>query len=284
MTSTRKGAAAGAKQRTSASTPSRQPEPLPAEHILGPTSDPDPVLDCADPEIEGLLASLPQDSKTLVKILKIVFSKQLKSEILSLKEALVEKDKQIAGLKSELSTLKDKVCDLEDHIDRVEQYERRDTIIVSGPALPLDNQLENPKSVVVSVIKENLKLNIKEDDINVAHRLGPVNHQNNRPFIVKLQNRSLKYDLVGACVKLRPNIYVNESLTPKRLSMFKQILAIRKQHRPKFQQCFTKDGNIIVKLQHSTVKHIINDNKSLMNLLEKYPYMMTTYQELVSAV
>lgn len=138
----------------------------------------------------------------------------------------MQKDKQISALKAELNNLKDKVCDLEPHIDSG-TIERRDTVIVSGSAFPPENQSENPKSVVVSLIKENFKLIIK-DDINVVHRSGLVNDRNTRPIIVKLHKRSLKYDLVGACVKLRPNIFVNERLTPKRRSISKQILAIRK--------------------------------------------------------
>lgn len=64
-------------------------------------------------------------------------------------------------------------------IDRVEQYKRHNMVKVSGSALPPDNQSENLKSVMVLVIKENLK-----DDIDVAHRLGPVNDQDTRPITV----------------------------------------------------------------------------------------------------
>ena len=100
--------------------------------------------------------------------------------------------------------------------------------------------------------------------------------------MVKLVNRSLKYDLVGASINLKPGIYVNESLTPKRLNIMKKVLAIRKQHRQKFQQCYTKDGKIIIKLRNSTVKHIIVDETTLLDFLEKYPAMNDTYQDLLS--
>lgn len=111
MATTRKGAASGTRQRTGASFPSCQLELLPAEL----TPDPDSVPDCADPEIEELWVSLPQDPKTLVNILKFVISKQLNSEILPLNEGIVQSDKQISGLEVEVYNLKDKVCDLEAH-------------------------------------------------------------------------------------------------------------------------------------------------------------------------
>ena len=102
-------------------------------------------------------------------------------------------------------------------------------------------------------------------------------------MIVKLVNRYLKYDLVGACIQLKPNLYINESLTPKRLSLFKAVLNIRKLHRERFSQLHTKDGNIIVKLKNSTVKHVIVDDASLMTFLDKYPAMKDTYMETLAS-
>ena len=49
---------------------------------------------------------------------------------------------------------------METHIDSVEQYERRDTVILSGSSLPLETNTEHTPSVVVNTIKETLKINI----------------------------------------------------------------------------------------------------------------------------
>lgn len=193
---------------------------------------------------------------------------------------MTKKDVITDKLDSEVRDLKCKVHELESDIDRVEQYERRDTIIISGPSLPPETPSENTTAVVTETVKENLKLNIKAEDISVAHRLGTSQPGRDRPIIVKLVNRSLKYDVIGACIQLRPRLYINESLTPRCLDIFKQVLAIRKEHRQKFQQCYTKDGNIVIKLKHSTVKHVIVDHQSFLNLLEKYPDMKDTYNEI----
>lgn len=254
----------------------------PARHSATPpattTSNPD-LVDDAD--LTDLLASLSKESKTLVKILKTIITKQLRSELETMREEITKKDAVIDKLDNEVKDLKTKVHDLEAHLDRVEQYERRDTIIISGPSLPSETPTENTSSVVVETIKEHLKINLKTDDLSVTHRLGASVPGRDRPMIVKLVNRSLKYDIMGACVQLRPKLYVNESLTPKRLQIFKQVLSIRKEHRQKFQQCYTKDGNIIIKLKHSTVKHVIVDDESFMKFLDKYPYMKDTYTSLV---
>lgn len=232
-------------------------------------------------EVNQLLGSLSEESKSLVKVLTIVITKNITKnvtmELERLKEELTKKDTQISNLTEEVRDLKMKVQDLELNIDSVDQYERRDTIIISGPLIPEETPQENTTHTVTSLVKENLKINISESDINITHRIGPKQAQRKRAIIVKLNNRSLKSDLVGACIQLKPQLYINESLTPKRLHIFKQVLNIRRVHREKFQQCHTKDGKIIVKLRNSTVKHEITDERTLMAFLDKYPLMKDTY-------
>lgn len=274
---TRKGTTVSQRQGRSGvgtTTPSRSstpPTPLGAAAANSPKQD--------DTDVDCLLSSLSQENKSLVKIIKAIISQQFKIEIETLKDDLRRKETEVEQLQNEVKDLKIKVTSLETQIDDVEQYERRDTIILNGPSVPPETPTENTVSVTVATIREHLKINLKENDLSVAHRLGP-KHNHTRPIIVKLVNRSLKYDLVGACIKLKPGIYVNESLTPKRLNIMKKVLAIRKQHRQKFQQCYTKDGKITIKLKNSTVKHTIVDEITLLDFLGKYPSMKDTYQEL----
>ena len=287
----KKSTAAGL--RLTRSTPDTPSTPPPKQAGMSPARPLTPAVTVAasphpeprsveDSELAEMLASLPEENKTLVKILQHVIAQEFKNEIKILKEEIDSKNTVISTLSNEVAQIKNKVQDLESHIDRVEQYERRDTLIVSGPDLPAETPSENPTTVVVSTIKDQLNITLKEEDISVAHRLGPVNQQRSRPIIFKLVNRSVKYDLVGSCVRSRPKIYLNESLTPPRLTIFRQLLAIRKQHRPKFQQLFTKDGNITIKLRHSETKHTVTDHTSLMTLLNMYPYMKESYEELFS--
>lgn len=276
-----RNAVASSQKQGRTPTPTRPGAPLtPSGATANATKSISPEPD--DTNVESLLTNLSKENKTLVKIMKVIITQQLKTEIESLKEEMNRKDTEVEQLKSEVKDLKNKVITLETQIDDVEQYERRDTIILSGPTVPAETQTENTVSLAVGTIKDHLKINVEASDISVAHRLGPKQNQT-RPIIVKLVNRSLKYDMVGACIKLKPGLYVNESLTPKRLSVMKKILAIRKQHQQKFQQCYTKDGKIMIKLKNSTVKHTIVDDKTLLNFLEKYPVMKNTYEELLSS-
>lgn len=270
---TRKRTTLTAKQGLT--TPNRPSTPQDTSTL---TTNPDSVS--CDSDLETLMASLSQESKTMVTILKMVITNQFTTEIEALKEELTNKDSAILKLQSEVSDLQHKVTYLETTIDSVEQYERRDTIIVSGPSLPSEVHTENAKNIIVNTIRNHLKINIKDEDISVAHRLGKVNQNKKRPIIMKLVNRSMKHDLVSACINLKPNLYINESLTPTRQALFKKVLAVRAQHRAKFQQCHTQEGRIIVKLKNSTVRHVIVDHQGLVEFLDKYPDMKQTYMSI----
>ena len=180
-------------------------------------------------------------------------------------------------------TLTSRADELEQHLDNVDQYERRDTAILTGTSLPPESNLENTTSIVTQIVKDQLKINLRDSDICVTHRLGPKRQQHNRPIIVKLVNRSLKHDFVWACIQLRPQLYVNESLTPKRRSLRNKMLSIREAQKQKIQQCYTQVGKITIKLRNSTTKYTITDEKQLLSFLQKYPEMMDTYQQSASS-
>ena len=182
------------------------------------------------------------------------------------------KDKHINQLETKVTTLESRIDELENQLDEVDQYERRDTVIISGPSLPLETNSENATDIVVNTIKDTLKLQISPSEINVAHRLSSKSKpMQKKPMIVKLQSRQTKDNIMSACIRLKPTLYVNESLTPKRLDILKVIWNIRKEHKEQFKQCYTRDGKIYVKLQCSELKHIITNDKSLQIFLDKFP-------------
>lgn len=246
----------------------------PAEQIQGTT---DTEMDHAaapdqqqqQPASTSIMDHISRDIASLSKEGKIIVSTIVKA----LSFVSQEKDSQIAKLQEKVGTLENKVTVLESQLDDIDQYERRDTIIISGPALPNEQSMENPTDLIVNTIKDNLKININHADINIAHRLGQKKQNYDRPVIVKLSNRSKKSEIMDACVTVKPNLYVNESLTPKRRSIFAKIWAVRKIHRETFQQCYTRDGKIIVKLKISNQKHTITSEESLNAFLAKYPVL-----------
>ena len=116
----------------------------------------------ADPELNRLLGTLSEESRSLVQVLTKIITIQFGENLTSLREALEEKDRQIEHLTCEVNGLKDKVNELEMNIDSVDQYERRDTVIFSGSVLPSETNNESTNNIVIQAIKDNLHMNIKD--------------------------------------------------------------------------------------------------------------------------
>lgn len=248
---------------TSTSNSSEVPSQTPPQ-----TATPFTMDDCTSPDdilnlVTANTSTISEEGKTIVST--IVKAMQI---------IINQKDQTIEKLQNHIFLLDNRVTELESQLDELSQYERRDTVILSGPALPKEELHENCVDLFVKSVKDNLHLNIEHKDVNVAHRLGTKKTQTtNRPIIVKLQSRQHKYEIMNACITVKPNIYINESLTPKRRLLFKKVWDIRKQHRDLFQQCYTHDGKIYVKLKQSNQKQIINSDASLAEFLDKYPIL-----------
>lgn len=233
------------------------------------TTDLPDVTDIISKEVEK--ANLTGDMLTLINIISKVIQAQFTSYLTKVDIVNSTKDEKIAYLESKVSDLEQQVLGLQDTIDDVDQYERRDTVIISGPSLPDETTHENPTDLIVNTLKQKLHTNMTHSDINVAHRLGPKQQDKKRPIIVKFHNRAKKYELVQACITVKPQLYINESLTPKRRSLYSMVRKIRAQHKHLFQQCYTSDGRIIVKLKNSTSKIIITSEQNLASFLDKHP-------------
>ena len=239
---------------------------------------------------DKMLESLSEDSQTLVKILNKIISDKFTKEFDELRSCLAQKDEEIMSLKKDNKHLQTALNDLEMRMDELEQYSRRDCVVFTGPDLPPDEEKEITTDLVIKMAKEKLNVDLKATDISVSHRLGKpkapdsTNQASNlkpaaRPIIVKLVRRSLKYDLTNACIKKKASISVNESLTPRRLTLMRSILAVRKQHKQKFKQCYSSEGRIFVLLHNSMQKFCITSHASLMDFLGRYPNFMDTYEE-----
>lgn len=255
------GAANGQEPATAGSSTSHPTSPPVTQQQQTSDTGLQPTLQDIQNNITEDIQNISEEGKTIVSAIIKAFQLFLQ-----------QKDTKIDQLSSEVTELKVKVNTLENQLDDINQYERRDTLIIGGPALPQEQPQENSAELVCRTIKDNLHLNISLTDINIAHRIGSKNIQNSkRPVIVKLHSREKKTEIMKACITVKPNLHINESLTPKRRALFKTIWNVRKQHRQLFQQCYTQDGKIYVKLKSSEQKHVITTDESLANFLDKHP-------------
>ena len=188
--------------------------------------------------------------------------------------ALESKTTQITNLKSEVSHLKDRIVKLEERIDDGDAYERRDTLIFTGDGVPVGLSDENPVSVVCGLVREKLKIAIQPSDISTAHRMGrkPVTQApDTRKLVVKFCRRDIKKDILLAGKNLKPNFYVNESLTPIRNTILFALRKMRRAHPNIVKGACTIDGRVFAWVSpspesQSNVRILVNSHSSLLKL------------------
>ena len=209
---------------------------------------------------------------------------KMSNEVRSLKSEFAEfvlaKNEEIASLKDEVSGLKSRISKLENSVDDAEAYERRDTVIVSGNALPEFSQGEIPNEAVRKLFKDELRMEISKEEISTVHRLGP-KPQNQAPdrrsFIVKFCRRDLKREIImSSKKKSSPRIYVNESLTTARRQIFNTLRSIKRAHPAVLKGVTSFDGRIYAYTASNNgpnardTRHLINDQDALVKFCTDY--------------
>ena len=94
-----------------------------------------------------------------------------------------EKGKRKTKLKSEVSDLNNTVKNLENQLDRQEQYSRRNCILIHGITKTQDENTD----ISLRTINEHLELELTEKELDHTHRIGNPKSGNKRPrpIIVK---------------------------------------------------------------------------------------------------
>ena len=150
---------------------------------------------------------------TLQQKMNCVFS-EIKNEFSAVFQQQTE---TIAEMKKEVSSLKKQVGKLQEKLDENDNYERRDTLVFSGLALPPVTPNEVCSEMVANLIDRNLKIKISPTDVSTAHRLNTRRSANQKDIIVKFCRRNLKSDVLKSSRTTKaPNFFVNECLTPAR--------------------------------------------------------------------
>ena len=103
----------------------------------------------------------------------------------------------------------------DNRLDEIEQYTRRDNVIISGMA---EAHGENTNQMVVKLAKE-VGMDLEERDISVSHRLGEKRTARPTPIIAKFVRRDVKVQLLQRKKQLRgktgyKSVYIDEQLSP----------------------------------------------------------------------
>ena len=151
---------------------------------------------------------------------------------------------------AEVAALKQEIRELKDERDHDENYGRKNSIIISGSAIPKSLLNEDTYNVAASIVNSNTGISITRSDIDVCHRLPSrkaEDDQNKKSIIVKFVRREVKHRIIQAARQKKPkNVYFNDSLSRTRGKIRYVLAKAKKYQNGKISSIKTDDGNIKV--------------------------------------
>ena len=148
--------------------------------------------------------------------------------------------------------LKIEMKDIGTRLDDLEQYSRRNCLILNGAEEKHDEIVDD---VVLKVLNTKMEAGISIQDIQRAHRLGKRLSENSfserdkksRPIIIKFASYRKRQEVFRHKKKLKGSgLVIAENLTKKRQLLFnrvKEIVGLR--------NCWTNDGRIMASLNET---------------------------------
>ena len=179
------------------------------------------------------LSALSPDGKVLASVIINYFEKLL--------------HKQERQHEAEISHLTKRLQAMEEKHDSLENYTRRDTLVITADPSFIASK-ENCTRTVCDIVSSKLGVALNQADISVAHPLPDAKPRNGaeikRRIIFKLVRREMKQLILRACLTKKPPFSINESISPTRSTILYVLRRARIDYPSKFGKCRTEDGNI----------------------------------------
>lgn len=172
-----------------------------------------------------------------------------------LEATLKEKDEKIKELETKIDNLEDQNEDLVtqnrnflNKIDDLEQYSRRNCLLLHGVD---ENDDENTDELVLTTVAVEMGIQLNEEDIDRTHRLGKPNRKDGkpRPIIVKFTRYAVRNKVFIYKRSLKGKRFlITESLTAYRMK-----LLIEAQNKFGTKNVWTSDGRILYKVNNKVL-------------------------------
>lgn len=176
-----------------------------------------------------------------------------------------EKLKLLDKYKEENNELKSKVSELDKKVHDLEQYSRINNIIISNCA---ESRNENIFDVI-SEISTKIGINLKDGDVDTAHRLQSNNKSGTmaRNIVVKFNSRRMKDNFLTAYRHKKKDlhqVFITEHLSHRNAMLLKNA---KETLRPKnFKYIWTRNCKIFVRKDDTSRIHLIQHNDDINKL------------------
>lgn len=215
--------------------------------------------------IKEVMTQIFSDKEYISDILKNIYG-PVEKRVGEMEEKLSTLEKEIdhCNVKKRLRTVENTIITLEKEnvalkikMDTLEQYSRKNNIIINGIN---EEKNEDICFKVASLVREKLQVNINQGDISACHRVGNKNtNTSGRPVIVKFTNLSIKHNILKNRKFLKnTTVFVAEDLTRQRYRLY--------------TDCRNKLGNRNVWISNGKITVKIADGKDKFRrlVLEKF--------------
>lgn len=183
-------------------------------------------------------------------------------------------DNNISKLNTTISQLKSShqkhVNKLATDLDVQEQYSRLETLVISGSNLPVAGAAVDCKEQVRDLFRQQCQLNLSATDISIAHRVGRIkpNVPDRRNIVFRVSRRDLVSDIFSACRNLKPQFYVNVSLTRTRGKILFALRQLKSRYPTIINKCRSYYGDVIAFTPTTNAgrgqKNVINSRDDLV--------------------
>ena len=159
-----------------------------------------------------------------------------------------KKDEKINQLEKTIENLVEKQKSLSSEIDDLEQYSRRNCLVLHGVNESID---ENINEIIVKTFSEELGVEINEDDLDRSqgklgkHRLEKPKRKDNkpRPIIVKFARYAVRKEIFMNKKKLKgKRLLITENLTSSRIQLLGNA-----QRKYEVRNVWASDARVMVK-------------------------------------
>ena len=156
--------------------------------------------------------------------------------------------------------LDNKIHDLEDSINDLEQYSRRNCLLIHGVK---EKARENTDELALDVFNNSLEINTTVNDICRSHRIGKKRPDKTRPIIVKFLSYRSRQQVFANKRKLKgSSVSVSESLTKTNFNLLrKSQVSLGKSN------VWTFDGRICFKTDDNDLIRYISKEEDLLYIL-----------------
>jgi len=210
------------------------------------------------------LASLDKSSSASKKV-----DETAAATLSGISEELTVIKKELSQLKDDLATVTLSLQKQEESLDELEQYSRRNCLILHGvKEVPREDLMKT----VLGVFRDKLGIDLLPDKIDRVHRLGVRERNRTAAQMVQQGKRAIIIRFVAyrdrdviwrAKRKLKnTGILLTESLTAKRLKLLQQV-----KERYGQRNSWSLDGRIFVLIGNT--KRVITNERELQDIIQE---------------